>query len=411
MRRVKSLLTAAALMAATTPAPADALRLRTDYSLTSGWSAASSLDTALGFQNRTTGAGNVRLIWDKSLGDFQLEIQSNLSFAQGDAIGYGAALAPFLPTPPPATYFDLARPWRINGTTMATNTIDRLSISYGSPHFVIKAGRQAITWGSGTVFQVSDIVAPFSPNALDTSYKPGVDMVYAQYLFDSGADIQTIWVPRAASFGGTIAFASSTFAARARMTLGPIDTGVMLARDRGDAIASLAFGGPLGGASWNVEYAQWMLASGTTHRSYLANISNFGTLFGRNISYFAEYYHNGFGVDAALPFDSLPASLIKRMSTGQVFNTGRDLLAFGGQMQITPDLMIAPNAMINLQDRSAVAGVLVNYTLDDNTNLVVNYLHPLGATGTEFGGRETTAGSGVYLGPSRSLTVQLVRYF
>lgn len=94
MRRAKSLLTATAVLAATSAA-ADGLRLRTDYSLTSSWSAASSLDTALGFQNRATGAGNVRLIWDKSLGDFKVEIQSNLSFAQGDAIGYGAALAPY----------------------------------------------------------------------------------------------------------------------------------------------------------------------------------------------------------------------------------------------------------------------------------------------------------------------------
>lgn len=410
MIRRNSLL-ALGLMALSSPAAADGLRLRTDFAFHGGWSAGSSLDSALGFQNRFTSTGNARLIWEKSLGDFSFEFQSHLSFAQGDAVAYATALAPFLPPTAPSTLFDLRRTWLSSAGTIATNTIDRLSVSYATPNLVIKLGRQAITWGNGMVFHPTDIVAPFSPNAFDTAYKPGADMVYAQYLFDSGADIQAIWLPRAASFGAPTAFASSTYALRGRMMLGPIDTRLMLARDRGDTVSSLSLGGPLAGASWNLEVAKWTLTTGARHLTYLANISNFGTLFGRNISYFAEYYHNGFGVDASLPFDSLPASLTKRMSTGQVFNTGKDFLALGAQVEITPDLMIAPNAVINLGDGSAIAALVGNLTLDDNTNVIFNYLHPLGRAGTEFGGRETSAGSGIYIGPSRAVTVQLVRYF
>ena len=110
-------------------------------------------------------------------------------------------------------------------------------------------------------------------------------------------------------------------------------------------------------------------------------------------------------------FIYISASLTKRMSTGQVFNAGKDFLALGLQMQINPDLMFAPNAVINLNDGSAIAGLVGNLTLDDNTNLTFSYLHPQGRVGSEFGGRETSAGSGIYLGPSRALTVQLVRYF
>jgi hypothetical protein len=392
-------------------AQGDGFRLRTDYALTGAWSHPASLDTALGFENRTNGSGNARLIWEKSLGDFRIEAQSRLSFSQGDTVAYATALAPFMPAPVPSTLFDLTRSWQSNANTTVTNTIDRLSVAYASPHVVLKIGRQAITWGNGLVFHPTDIVAPFSPGAIDTSYKPGADMIYAQYLFDSGADLQLIAVPRGASPGGPIAFTSSTYALRARAMLGPIDTGLMLARDRGDSVATLSLGGPLAGASWNVEYAHWALASGTAQASYLANISNFGTLFNRNISYYAEYFHNGFGVANTVALDSLPASLSKRLSTGQVFNLGQDYLALGAQVELSADLSLAPNAVINLTDGSALAGVVVNYTLDDNTNAVLSYTHPFGAVGTDFGGRETTAGSGIYLRPSRSLTMQLVRYF
>jgi len=37
---------------------------------------------------------------------------------------------------------------------------------------------------------------PFDPAAIDTEYKTGDDMLYAQYLLDSGDDVQAVWVGR-----------------------------------------------------------------------------------------------------------------------------------------------------------------------------------------------------------------------
>ncbi len=409
MIRALSLILAASVIAS--PALAEGLRLRLEYSTNGAWSPASSLDTALGFQNRTTGSGSARLMWDKNIGSFRFEVHSHMAFSQGDNVAYATALAPFVPTPAPSTLYNLTSTWLTNSNTRVTNTIDRLSVTYSTTNLVLKVGRQAITWGSGTVFHPSDIVAPFSPSAIDTAYKPGADMIYAQYLFDNGADIQAIAVPRAATLGGPVAFGSSTYAARMQMQLGSLDTRVMLARDRGDSVGSLGLSGALGGASWNAEYVRWVLASGASHPSWLFNISNFGTLGEMNISYFGEYFHNGFGVGAAVPLDSLPASLTKRMSTGQVFLPGVDFLALGAMVQMTADLSITPSALVSLDDRSALAALAVAYTLGDNTNLVFNYSQPIGPVGTEFGGRETTAGSGIYGTGSRSATLQLVHFF
>ena len=74
----------------------------------------------------------------------------------------------------------------------------------------------------------------------------------------------------------------------------------MLAYDRGDYVGGVGLSGPLGGASWNAEYVHWHLENGDDHPSFLANISNYATLGEWNVSYFAEYFHNGFGVDAAM---------------------------------------------------------------------------------------------------------------
>ncbi len=385
-------------------------RLRSAYSSSASWAGGASLDAALGFQNRASAFGGTRLMWNKSAGPFRFEIHSNLVFLQGSDVSYGGALLGFLPTPLPSTAFNLTQVWQSDANTYVTNTIDRLSVSYTSDSFVLRVGRQAITWGNGLVFQPGDILAPFSPGAVDTSYKTGADMVYGQYLFDSGADVQAVWVPRAATTGGAIAFDGSTFALRGSFDIGPLSSGIMLARDHGDTVGSLALSGALGGASWNAEVVDWSVG-GTQTPSWLVNIANFGSLLGKNISYFAEVYHNGFGVTPGTALDSLPAALSKRIATGQVFYAGRDFLTFGGQMQLTPDLSVAPNAIFSLTDQSALASLTASYTISDSTSMVLHLTRPFGATGTDFGGRETTAGSGIYFGPSPAALLQLVHFF
>ncbi|MYA87456.1 MAG: hypothetical protein F4X97_03200 [Boseongicola sp. SB0662_bin_57] len=404
---VPSAVLIAAIMAM--PVWADGFRVRTEAGLTSSSADATSLEADLG--NRDTRALNAaaRLMWDSFEGPFRLEVHAQFNAAHGSRIALTSALMPA--EGPPRTLLDLSGDWSHDPDQAVVGVIDRASVAYAGENLVLKAGRQAITWGSGLFFHPSDIVAPFSPDAVDTSYKPGVDMLYAQYLFDNGADIQTIAVPRAEARGGAVSLDQSTLAIRGSTTLGSLDGALFHARDRGDSVAGLNLSGPLGGASWNAEYVHWRLTDGTAHPSWLFNITNFGTLGDWNVSYFAEYFRSGFGVDASLPSDALPASLTKRMSAGQVFFGGQDFLAPGGQIQVTADLSISPRAIFNLNDGSRLATVSVNYALGDNTDLAFDYSSPFGADGSEFGGRETSAGSGIFAGPSRSATLRLIHFF
>ncbi len=391
------------------PVEADDFRVRTEAGLTWSNADATGLEADLGYSDTRALTVAARLMWDKFEGPFRFEVHTQFKAAHGSQIALGSELMPA--EGPPRTLLDLSGEWSHDPDQTMVGAIDRASVAFTGDNLVLKAGRQAITWGSGLFFHPSDIVAPFSPDAIDTSYKPGVDMLYAQYLFDNGADIQAISVPRAETYGGSVALEQSTLAIRGSTTLGSFDGALLYARDRGDMVAGLNLSGPLGGASWNAEYVHWRLADGTTHPSWLFNITNFGTLGDWNASYFAEYFHNGFGVDASVPLDALPASLAKRMSTGQVFFGGQDFLAPGGRFQVTADLSISPSAIISLDDGSKLATIGVNYALGDNTDLAFDYFNPLGADGSEFGGRETSAGSGVFAGPSRSATLRLIHFF
>jgi len=406
MDKLKAILAASLLLSS--PASADPLSLRLDFGGTFDWAEADSIDASLGFETRETLDAKARLMWQGGEGAWRFEAHSLLSYQKGGNAALAAALAE--DTPPPS-YFDLTSLLSSSADSRLTHTIDRFSVSYSSQNIVLKAGRQAVTWGSGMFFHPSDIIAPFSPAAIDTAYKPGVEMLYAQVLFDNGNDVEAVFVPRRAVAGGAYDWGYSTLALRTTLLLGALDGAVMLAQDHGDTLLNLSLGGPVGDAAWNVELGQWFLDDGSTPLNILANFSNSGTLGEMNITYFAEYFHNGFGVDTGTALDALPTALSSRLASGQLFNVGQDFLALGAQIGVSSGITISPSAIASLNDGSVFASVQANVSASDNLDISLSASKSFGENGTEFGGRETSAGSGEYLRAPTTVMVNLTRYF
>ena len=95
-----------------------------------------------------------------------------------------------------------ARTW-IGDHAELIGRLDRASIGYTGDRLVVRLGRQALSWGNGLVFQVLDLFDPFPPNVLDTDYKPGRDMLTAQWRLPGG-DLQAIVVPGRPPGGRTL---------------------------------------------------------------------------------------------------------------------------------------------------------------------------------------------------------------
>ncbi len=393
------------------PALAEPVTVRLDLGGSFEQAASDSIGALLGYDTRQTLDAKARLMWQGSAGALGFEAQVLLGYQAGDGVSYGAALAGLAPPVPPPSFLDLSTDVFNNSGQSLTAGIDRFSVSHASQNLVLKLGRQAVTWGSGLVFRPSDIIAPFAPNAIDTAYKPGVDMAYAQVLFDNGNDVEAVFVPRRAVAGGPVVWDQSTLALRSTLLLGDFDGTVLLAQDHGDTLLTLGLGGPVGNAAWNVELGQWFLADSSTPLNILANISNSGTIGEMNITYFAEYFHNGFGVDTATPLDALPTALADRLATGQLFNTGQDFLAVGAQLSVSAAVTVSPSIIASLNDGSVFAAVQAGVSLSDNLDFSLNASKGFGPNGTEFGGRETTAGSGVFLKAPLSLGLNITRYF
>ncbi|MBI1212699.1 MAG: hypothetical protein GC190_14635 [Alphaproteobacteria bacterium] len=348
-----------------------------------------SLSAALGEQNRNDVLGDVRLTWEPRWDEWSFAVHYQVTADVGDTpdlIAKRNALAIF-PMPPPATWWDLTDTFVDDQNVVATQRIDRLWIGYTGANLVVRVGRQALTWGSGLVFRPMDLFDPFAPTAIDTEYKPGTDVVYAQWLFDDGSDLQFVAAPRPKREGGEPTSNASSFALHFQTAIGDLHTTWLVARDHSDWVAGVGVGGSLGGASWNVEVLPTFVNNEATRTSAIANISDATKVFDRDVTLFAEYYRNGFGLSAKhYALADLSAPLIDRLLRGQVYNTGRDYVAAGATVQWTPLFQISPTLIVNLNDASAYGIVQATYSLRENLNLVVGAQLPIGPARTEFGG-------------------------
>lgn len=404
---------ALALGLAASPAGADnALHGRFELSALRAAAPATSLDAFLGTASHSDIGTNLRLTWQPNWGNWDFSLHYVLRGTTGEGVSLDRAKAAMLPPAPPATLFDLSDTITDAGNRQLTQTIDRLSLGYSTPNFVFRIGRQALTWGSGQVFHPMDLVDPFAPNAVDTEYKPGVDMAYAQFLFDDGSDLQAVAAPRPARRGGPATDGASTYALHYNRFSGALGTALLLARDRGDWTLGLGLSGPLGGASWNAEIVPTFEAGGAVKTSALLNISLAGALAGRNATFFGEYFHNGFGVaKQGTALDALPADLTARLVRGQLFTTSRNYLAGGMSLEMTPLLTLSPSIIANLDDGSYYASLQGNLSITDNTALVFGAQGPFGPRRTEFGGLPVSGNTAPYASEPSTAFLQLRHYF
>jgi len=385
-----------------------------------------TLDAELHAQDRSDFNTDIRITWEPVFGRWSALLHYVVDADYGDGVRLARDEAGLVPAPS-STWFDLTETFENHADFFATQRIDRIALAYTAPDFVLRLGRQALTWGSGLVFRPMDLFDPFSPTATDTEWKPGTDMVYAQYLFADGSDLQFIAVPRTDSSSGrqaigvgspppsgsgALTWDASSFALHFHTTIADHATTLLVARDHGDWVLAAGLNGALAGATWNIEFVPTFLETGGARVSALANISDAITVAGHNTTVFAEYFHNGFGVtgsDVALA--TLPPDLLDRLARGQLFNLRQNYLAAGFTMEVNPLLDASPTLLADLDDGSLYALFQASYSLDEDLTLIAGAQAPIGPSGSEFGGIHLAPGGNVFLGSPARLYVQLRRYF
>ena len=309
-------------------------------------------------------------------------------------------------------WFNLTHEINNKDKTASLVRFDRFNIAYSSDKAVIRFGRQAISWGNGMLFTPMDILNPFDPAAIDKEYKSGDDMLYGQYLFESGNDLQVVAVVRRNPVSGEVEQDQSSLALKYHGFWEDKEYDLLVAEHYGETVLAVGLSSDFGGAVLRGDLVWNDTDSGSVY-SVVAGWDYSWVSDGRNWMGSLEYFYNGFGQPdsdySAAGLASNP-ELLKRLARGELFNIGRHYLGASVTLEATPLLNLTPNIFINLNDPSALAQVVVSYSWKQDVQLLAAFSFPIGPAGSEYGGIEAEQ-SGKYVSTGPALFAQLAWYF
>ena len=390
----------------------------TKFSLTSQAYPDQSLFRDLVGSSTLDATGDLRLNLKRNVGRWSFDAAYQLLALNGDSVELGRALPGgtdiFFPGLPDDSrrLFDLTDVMRDSGKTIVLHRLDRLSFGYTSEKAVVRFGRQALSWGNGLFYAPMDLVNPFDPAAVDTEYKGGDDMLYVQYLRDSGDDVQGAYVARRDLASGDVEADESTAAVKYHGFSGETEFDLLLAQNYDDAVVGLGISKSVGGTILRGDVVVTH-SDLDTYVQLVSNLTYSWNWFDRNMSGAVEYFFNGFGQRSGR-YDSGSLAnnpdLVNRITRGELFSIGRHYLAASVMIEMTPLWGLTPTVLVNVSDPSGLFQLVTNYSVSDDMAFLASINVPLGPKGSEFGGIE----SGLpdrYLSGGAGLFAQIAWYF
>lgn len=357
---------------------------------------------------------DLRLMFTQDLGRLSLTAHHNTLLNGGDSFAFltspGATLDQSS-TDDQLRLMDLTWELGSGDRHRLVHRFDRLALQYRGATWGVTVGREAVSWGSGLVFQPMDLFSPFAPTTVDRDFKAGDDLLIVDKLFDDGSDLQFLGVARRDLDGDATADVASA-ALKWRKFLGGNELELFGGRHYRDQVYGGALRLPLGGAMLRTDLVATRLdEDGDWILSGILNLDYSFDLSGRPSYVFAEYYHNGFGVKS-LPANPLllPEALTERLLRGEVFNLMRDYLALGGNLQWHPLWTQSLTLIGNLQDGSSILQTTLSYVPSDHATVEAGITLPIGRAGEEFGG-VPVAGDELTTGGALQAYLRWVYYF
>lgn len=285
--------------------------------------------------------------------------------------------------------------------------LDRLFLSYTPSWGNIRMGRQAVTWGSGRIFNPMDLFNPFSPSDVERDYKIGDDILSVE-VYPGGGDLQVLYVPRRDPETQKVSWNHSSLAGKMHFMTGGFELDVMSGRHYEDIVTGLGISGYLGNAAWRVDGVATFMEN-DRYLSFVANLDYSWVWGGKNVYGLLEFYHNGLlENDYAKEVFSPPVS--ERLARGEIYTLGNRYLAGTLQIEAHPLVNLFLTAITNLADPSGLLQPRVVYDLEQNTRITAGADLYWGEPGSEFGGWEVPR-TGLSTEPADGVYVWLSRFF
>ncbi len=248
--------------------------------------------------------------------------------------------------------------------------IDRLSFNQQLSWGYVEIGRQRISWGTGRIWNPTDLFNPINPANFTKIEKDGADAVSTMIYFGRFTDLNIVYNP-------TNDFKQSNYGFRFRTNYAEYDFAVI-----GGYFDDRIVGG--------FDFAGNLFEAGVRGEGIISFNKNYGSdnftkfILGADYQFtpelyaLIEYHFNGEGKTDPKKYE------LSRLTSGEILNLSKNYLNTTIRYQISPLLNLSFSNTSNLNDGSGYLGISGNYSLTEDFYILAGSQISYGAEFDEY---------------------------
>ncbi|MBU0677219.1 MAG: hypothetical protein KJ626_03810 [Verrucomicrobia bacterium] len=300
-----------------------------------------------------------------------------------------AGISPSLNMKARERFLDLEKEVLSESNFTLDHQIDRLAVTMRADDVELSLGRQAVSWGTGLIWNPTDLFSGFSPTEIDRDEKAGVDVARLTAHFAQDSSVDLVVEPLDVDAPYRTDANDSSAALRITTHFGEYDLALVGGFIASDVVVGGDFVGYLGDAGVRGEWLYTRVEE-EDERDY------FRALIGMDYSFAAkwdpyvavEYFYNGIGAGCEEDYISRleEESVIRAFGRGNAYNVARHYV--GTVVRVQPSALTSMSALTlwNVVDGSVREYASASWSTSDNTELILGANLGLGDLGDEFEG-------------------------
>lgn len=268
----------------------------------------------------------------------------------------------------PATYWDMEGNYLDSQSLLMRHRIHRGFVSLNTAAVDAFLGRQRIAWGSGRMWNPTDLFNPYNPAQLEREERTGVDAVLLEKNFSALSRLSLAYAPQRN--------APASRAVRYRTNFAKTDMAVLAGEFRDSRVVGFEFAGRIGDAGMYGEAAH------TRPRArdvFIRSVLGAEYAFENTLTIGAEYYWNGEGTTQRSRYDFV------RMFAGEIQNVAKHYTGAHLRYDVTPLLRSENHLILNHDDASRFFAPSLVLSITSNWDAAVGVQLFSGDVDSEYG--------------------------
>lgn len=252
----------------------------------------------------------------------------------------------------------------------AIHFIDRLSYRHDFNWGSITAGRQRISWGTGRIWNPTDLFNPINPASFFKTEKDGADAISSKISLGNFTDLNIVFNP-------VNKFESANFGGRFRTNFNEFDVSFVSGYFDNNIIVGGDFAGNLSDAGIRGEMI-YSKSDNTSENDYVKFILGADYQFTAELYTLIEFQHNGRGKSNISEYE------LQKLTTGEIINLGQDYIYLMAMYQLGPLVNISLGNNLNINDKSGFFLFSASYSASDNIYLNFGTQYSYGKINSEY---------------------------